>query len=242
MVSRAAISKAMHLLFMIGCIYKLTSPSGRIYIGQTTDLLRRFREYTNKKCKSQVKLYHSLSKYGFNNHNFDVIDYCHVDILNDRERFYQEYFNATGKMGLNLKLTHTATRSGKLSKEVRERISTSNVGKHNHDDRVRKLISEAHKGKTISEAHKKIVSDNFKKRHKGEGNPFFGKTHSPDIRKAISERNLGINNVRSKIILDLINGIYYTLGEFSVRVGISTPTAIKRLKSGYFKDYILLSL
>ena len=50
---------------MIG-IYKITSPTGRIYIGQSIDIEKRIIKYQNIKCKSQRLLYNSLFKYGFN--------------------------------------------------------------------------------------------------------------------------------------------------------------------------------
>jgi predicted GIY-YIG superfamily endonuclease len=34
-------------------IYKITSPSGRIYIGKTTNLKERLKHYKYLKCKTQ---------------------------------------------------------------------------------------------------------------------------------------------------------------------------------------------
>ena len=48
---------------MIG-IYKITSPSNKIYIGQSINIERRFNSYKNlSHCKQQIKLYNSLQKY-----------------------------------------------------------------------------------------------------------------------------------------------------------------------------------
>lgn len=63
---------------MIG-IYKITSPSGRIYIGQSKDLNRRERDYQKyiKDSNSQVKLLASINKYNWENHIFEIIEeYC----------------------------------------------------------------------------------------------------------------------------------------------------------------------
>ena len=51
---------------MIG-IYKITSPSGKIYIGQSKDIEKRFKAYKNLKCKGQPYIYRSLLKYGSGN-------------------------------------------------------------------------------------------------------------------------------------------------------------------------------
>ena len=55
-------------------IYKITSPSGRIYIGQAKNLRKRLNSYKGLHCKGQTKLYNSLKKYGWENHQFDIID------------------------------------------------------------------------------------------------------------------------------------------------------------------------
>ena len=48
-------------------IYKLTSPSGKCYIGQSTDMVQRILKYKRLQCKSQIKLYNAIQKYGFEN-------------------------------------------------------------------------------------------------------------------------------------------------------------------------------
>ena len=45
-------------------IYKITSPSGKIYIGQSKDINLRIIYYKNARCKCQQKLYYSILKYG----------------------------------------------------------------------------------------------------------------------------------------------------------------------------------
>lgn len=57
-------------------IYKITSPSGRIYIGQSEDINRRFHQYKKLNCKKQWLLYKSFVKYGVDNHIFEIIVEC----------------------------------------------------------------------------------------------------------------------------------------------------------------------
>ena len=91
---------------MIG-IYKITSPSGKIYIGQSQNIEKR-KYYYQKKCsKSQPKLHNSILKYGFENHKFEIVEECDVELLNERERFYQDLYNVLSDNGLNLCLTKT---------------------------------------------------------------------------------------------------------------------------------------
>ena len=50
---------------MAGVIYKITNPNDKIYIGCTIDFKRRLSEYRRLSINGQVKIYNSLSKYGF---------------------------------------------------------------------------------------------------------------------------------------------------------------------------------
>ena len=59
-------------------IYKITSPTNRIYIGSSNDIYNRWCSYKNLKCKSQTKLYNSLLKYGAENHIFEIIENCSI--------------------------------------------------------------------------------------------------------------------------------------------------------------------
>lgn len=76
-------------------IYKMVSPSGRLYIGQAVDLERRKAEYKSLKCKSQQLLYKSIIKYGFENHTFDIIERCSIEKLHEREMYFIDKFNQT---------------------------------------------------------------------------------------------------------------------------------------------------
>ena len=49
-------------------IYKITSPSNKIYIGQAVNILKRWKDYKSIKNRNQPKLDNSLNKYGFENH------------------------------------------------------------------------------------------------------------------------------------------------------------------------------
>lgn len=73
-------------------IYKITSPSGKVYIGQSIDITYRKYRYKHLKCKFQPKIYNSLLKYGFENHQFEIIEECSLEQLNERESYYKQQF------------------------------------------------------------------------------------------------------------------------------------------------------
>ena len=84
-------------------IYKITSPTGKVYIGQAKNLNNRLKDYIRMGVgiQSQTRLYNSLLKYGVENHQFDIIEYCSVEDLNCSERFWQDEFDVIGENGLN---------------------------------------------------------------------------------------------------------------------------------------------
>ena len=111
---------------MIG-IYKITNPKGKVYIGQSVDVKSREKQYSRlDNCKQQVRLYRSLLKYGYSNHIFELVEECKIGELNTRERYWQDFYNVLEE-GLNLKLTETEDRSGKLSKETIEKMTITRI-------------------------------------------------------------------------------------------------------------------
>jgi len=71
---------------MIG-IYKIISPSNRVYIGQTRDFDKRLMnyKYINSVTK-QRRLCESFKKYGAENHIIEFIEECLFEDLNIFER------------------------------------------------------------------------------------------------------------------------------------------------------------
>ena len=162
---------------MIG-IYKITSPSGKIYIGQSINIKKRFLSYKYKLAIEQPKLNRSFLKYGFENHIFEIICECEAYDLNDKERFYQEIYNCIGKNGLNLCYVKSSDRNGfhseetkrkislnnpknrlgiKLSNEQKQHLRNINLGKK-HSEETKSKISNGNKGKKV------IISDETKEK------------------------------------------------------------------------------
>ncbi len=108
-------------------IYKITSPTGGIYIGQSVNVMKRLISYQQVKCKSQRKLYFSLLKHGSINHTFNVIHTCSRDKLNEFEIFYINKFDTFNtKHGLNL---HSGGNSHIASDETKLKMSITNKGR-----------------------------------------------------------------------------------------------------------------
>lgn len=125
---------------MIG-IYRITSPSGRIYIGQSIRLEERIYEYKkNKNCDRQRKLFNSFKKYGVEKHIFEIIEECSIENLNNRERYWQEHYNTLVK-GLNCILTKSTDKRAVFSECVREKMSISRKGKKQSKEHISKRVN-----------------------------------------------------------------------------------------------------
>jgi group I intron endonuclease len=106
-------------------IYKITNPKNEVYIGQATYLERRINDYRNcYESKIGPKLYKSLKLYGWENHQFEIIEECDDKDLNVREKYWIKFYDSV-KCGLNLQ---HGGKGGKPSIETREKISKSMVG------------------------------------------------------------------------------------------------------------------
>lgn len=78
---------------MVVCgIYEITSPSNRVYIGQSININKRWKNYKNSDCKGQPVLYKSFKKYSPKAHIFEIIEECDKSELNCRERFWQDEY------------------------------------------------------------------------------------------------------------------------------------------------------
>ena len=84
---------------MIG-IYKITNlVNGKVYIGQSTLIEKRFTRHKNTAINPTYKeydypLYKAMRKYGINNFVFEIIEECSVDELNEREIFYIKQYDS----------------------------------------------------------------------------------------------------------------------------------------------------
>ena len=149
---------------MIG-IYKITSPSGKIYIGQTTNFSKRKSYYKNGAKPYQVRIYNSLQKYGYDAHTIEFIEECLLENLNERERHWQDLYDVIGENGLNCRLTATNDKSGFLSESSKNKLSIAKK-KVVIDGEWREKFAYDWSGKNHSEETKRKMSDSAKGKKK----------------------------------------------------------------------------
>lgn len=80
-------------------IYKITNTiNGKSYIGQSTDIHRRWRseiaDSNNVNSHSyDYPLMRAIRKYGINNFDFEIIEECKIEELNQKETYWIDYFD-----------------------------------------------------------------------------------------------------------------------------------------------------
>lgn len=198
---------------MIG-IYKITSPTGRIYIGQSTDIDYRFSSYKRLKCKPQLRIYNSFMKHGVDNHVFEIVEECLPESLNERERYWQDFYNVLGKEGLNCLLVSTDSLQRVLSDEMKLKISNSLTG-FRHTEESRAKISKGLIGRPVSEETRRKLSESNKNKHKSPetarkiSEALKGRKIPKEVLDKRSKTISGANNCKAKIIVNTQNGVFY---------------------------------
>lgn len=241
------------------------------YIGQAKDVDRRWRLHINELRKNthyNKYLQRAWNKYGEDNFEFIILCECKEEELSKKEIYYIAQFD-TFKNGYNLTIGGEGTRGykftdeqlryrqteefrktmteiirkrssnpeyrEKMSKTLKEKYSNPEYrekmckileeirnrpeyrakrselsrGKNNpmygkkHSEETRKKISEAHKGRKLSEEQKAKLSEI----EKGEGNPMYGKRHSEETKAKMREKRKGTTHSKeTKIKLSIKNG------------------------------------
>lgn len=71
--------------------------SGKSYIGSSVKLNTRFRQYFNYNHisypKRKLRIYRALLKYGYSGFRLEILEYCPIEILIQREQFYFDKLN-----------------------------------------------------------------------------------------------------------------------------------------------------
>lgn len=205
-------------------IYKITSPSGKIYIGQSKHCLYRWKyHYSKLHCKRQRYLYNSLLKHGYNNHKFEVIEKCNLDKLDELEIKYIQQYNSTDKtIGMNLRAGGNGV---VISDETKELMRQNALGNTNmlgkkHSDETKALISKSRSGIKPSIETKKKMSKSRK-----------GYKHSEETRNKLSKANKFTRKIRNM----KTNIIHTSITQAAIDENISQSTIYRGLKDDRYE-------
>lgn len=141
--------------------------NNKVYVGKTKNFKKRFAQYLydyEKQRGDQINQYllSSMNKYGFENFEFSIVEYCSIEECAERELFWMKELDSLNRnKGYNLRsdsstgmVTHPET-----SKKISERLSLewANGIRSDHGRKLKENISR--KG----EDYLKFISENFTK-------------------------------------------------------------------------------
>ena len=158
---------------IIGYIYKLSSPNGKIYIGQTINKKQRKYHYNSTSFKKQIKLWNNVQKHNWNpGDTFEIIEEClcgeNKIYLNEREKYWIQYYDSF-KNGLNCNEGGYGNSGYIASDTTKQKMSESGKNKKPMSDKTKELLRQL---------------------NLGDKNPMFNKKHSLDAIKKIKDSKI----------------------------------------------------
>jgi len=160
-------------------IYKWTNKiTNDIYIGQSIDLAKRFRKYFNisyLKNRETLVISRALIKYGYSNFSLDILEYCNVANLTEREQYYFDKLNPKYN---TLKIAGSSL-GHKATEETKAKISKSLKG-----------IYIKEKSALFGRSHTKETKALMALNKSGKNNPLFGKTHTEKTKELMRQKAL----------------------------------------------------
>jgi group I intron endonuclease len=161
-------------------IYRWTNKlTNDIYVGQSIDLAKRFMRYFNLsylKNRETLVISRALIKYGYFNFSLEILEYCDIINLTEREQYYLDKlnprYNTLKKAGSSL--------GHKLTEETKTKISQSLKGIYVQE-------KSAIYGRTHTEETKALMALKKSK----ENNPLFGKNHTKETKDLMRQKALG---------------------------------------------------
>ncbi len=177
-------------------IYMLTNKlTNDIYIGQSNDISKRFKNYFNLsyiKSKSTFIITRTLIKYGYSNFSVTILEYCDKSDLLIKEQYYFDKLNPE----YNILKIAGSSRDFKHSEETKAKISKSLKGIYVKEKSA--LFGRSHTEETKKSMSLKKAKDN---------NPLFGKIHSKNYIELMRQKALGrIHSADTKLKISTIRG------------------------------------
>lgn len=164
----------------IAGIYKITSPTYSVYIGQSWDIIKRKTYYEKIRCKTQTKVYNSLLKHSWEAHTFEIVHELPQDatqeVMDNYEIMYWQLHKDCDITVMNIKDPGSR---GKCSEDTKRKMSESSK-RENLSAETRKKLSESSKKENLSEATLRKMSKAMK-----------GRVITPSTREKISKAHTG---------------------------------------------------
>jgi group I intron endonuclease len=159
--------------------------TGETYIGSSTNLANRFKDYFSQKNierileRSESRILRAIQTYGYSKFSINILEYCDSTETIIREQYYIDLFSPEYNI---LKITGNSL-GYKHTEEAKAKISKIHLGKIVSTETLTKMslaLSEKNNpmfGRKHSEETLALMSEAFS----GVNNPMFGRTHSAEI-------------------------------------------------------------
>lgn len=147
--------------------------------------MHRWKQHQNKLNKNNhpnVYLQSAWNKYGESDFDFSILEHCEFDMLDEKENYWIEFYNTLDRTkGFNLK-SGGQNGGSQYSDESRKKMSETQKELFKNPDEIERLRQQS----------LKVWSDEaYKQSRSGENHPLFGRHHSDETKKKISEANKG---------------------------------------------------
>ena len=223
------------------CVYKHTSPSGKIYIGITSKRpIDRWgsdgRGYLAKNKNGEFRqpaMANAVIKYSNWDewmHEIIAIDLTSIEAKTMEQELIDQYKSTNINYGYNIS---PGGECPKHSEETKRKISESHKGRCASDEtRLKMSLAQKQRWdqKARDERSKQYFGDGnpmYDVHRYGDSNPMFGKKHSLDTKKKISDSKSGKNNPSSKQIICVETGVVYcSAGEAGRITGIKSQNIL----------------
>lgn len=192
----------------MGYIYKITSPTGKIYVGKTYNVRMRknghkcFAYKADHFKRNKTILSNSICKYGWDAHIFEIIEEVEDSLMNEREMHW-----------------------------IKE------LGSYHYENENGMNMTKGGEGQRSTWMHKTELRKWFSERFKGKNGPFYGRHHTEEAKRMLSqssrEYNLkngikvpewGVEKGRKKVMKPIL--CYNSNGEFLKEYESATAAAL----------------
>lgn len=217
-------------------VYSHTSPSGKVYIGITSNLHRRW-EGEGCNYKQCPVFYAAIKKYGWGNMTHTILyEGLTFQEAGNKERELIKHYK---ELGISYNVAdggegggHPAWNKGiPLTPECKEKLRIANLNKKLSDE-TRRKISEYQRTKVVSEETKRKIGKANSKAHT--------KDHIMKFRESCRWRFIPVRITKDGIFI----GDFESLNDAVVKFGLNKGNAYRALKSKthYCNGYIIRTI
>mgnify|MGYP003645176778 CR=1 FL=1 len=218
--------------------------NGKYYLGSTIQLRVRKLKHFNELRKNKhhcIHLQRAFNKYKEDNFEFIIIETC----FNSKTR-EQELLNS-----IDFKDCYNVSKSASGGDLISNHPDREEIIKRNteilkaaprHNKDYSKENNPNWRGGTTFCKCGNRINSSTKQCHEcrditGENNPFFGKTHSEETKKKLSELRKGKYNGNQNKYVIIEGKEYSSLGQAAKALNVSVGTIYNRIKNPKFGEY-----